>query len=188
MRSPEPTGRPALRLVEGALDSVRYTWFCGHCAARSSTPPAPSARVCRACGLGVLLETREDVAPNPDEPFLVLDRSLLVHAVSREAERLLCTTEEAAINRPATELLTPADAEAREAASFAAAVVETMSSEEPGRTFVRPWNTFGVRMRARIGSCGPPHAALLVLESAPSGLRLVEGSEGRSSASAPAAS
>jgi len=30
--------------------------------------------------------------------------------------------------------------------------------------FVRPWNTFGVRLRARVASCGPPRAALVVLE------------------------
>ena len=33
------------------------------------------------------------------------------------------------------------------------------------RAFVRPWNTFGVRMRARIATCGPPRAALIVLET-----------------------
>jgi hypothetical protein len=31
--------------------------------------------------------------------------------------------------------------------------------------FVRPWNTFGVRLRARVASCGPPRAALVVLEN-----------------------
>jgi hypothetical protein len=29
---------------------------------------------------------------------------------------------------------------------------------------VRPWNTFGVRMRAKIAMCGPPRAALIVLD------------------------
>jgi hypothetical protein len=28
---------------------------------------------------------------------------------------------------------------------------------------VRPWNTFGVRLQARIAPCGPPRAALIVL-------------------------
>ncbi|HEV2974613.1 MAG TPA: hypothetical protein VGX69_06400, partial [Solirubrobacteraceae bacterium] len=35
----------------------------------------------------------------------------------------------------------------------------------PATVFVRPWNTFGVRIRARIAACGPPRAALLVLEA-----------------------
>ena len=29
---------------------------------------------------------------------------------------------------------------------------------EVTRSFVRPWNTFGVRMRAKIAMCGPPRA------------------------------
>ena len=33
------------------------------------------------------------------------------------------------------------------------------------RAFVRPADTFGVRIRARIASCGPPRAALVVLDS-----------------------
>ena len=36
---------------------------------------------------------------------------------------------------------------------------------DTARAFVRPWNTFGVRMRARIATCGPPRAALIVLDS-----------------------
>ena len=46
---------------------------------------------------------------------------------------------------------------------------------ETSRSFVRPWNTFGVRMRARIATCGPPRAALVVLENArPPALRAVK--------------
>ena len=55
--------RPALRLVEGGLDTtVAWQWFCGHCAASSPSgeAPAPTARVCTSCGLGLLLEARED--------------------------------------------------------------------------------------------------------------------------------
>ena len=36
-------------------------------------------------------------------------------------------------------------------------------SGEPRTAVVRPRSEFGVRFRARIGPCGPPHAALLVL-------------------------
>ena len=38
---------------------------------------------------------------------------------------------------------------------------------EPVHAFVRPWNTFGVRLRARIAPCGPPRAALVVLDPSP---------------------
>ena len=50
-----------------------------------------------------------------------------------------------------------------EAAEFARSVTNGQGADSAIVT-VRPWNTFGVRMRARIAPCGPPRAALLVLE------------------------
>ena len=48
------------------------------------------------------------------------------------------------------------------------------NEEDISRSFVRPWNTFGVRLRARIATCGPPRAALVVLENGrPPALRAV---------------
>jgi hypothetical protein len=160
--------RPALRLVEGGLDTAAdWLWFCGHCAAPSPNgAPPPTARVCTSCGLGLLLEAREDAVPSGRDAFLVVDSSLLVQAMSREAQGLLSVTEELAIDKPVAELLVPADAEAGRA-GFAAAIAVAADGHDPdtSRCFVRPWNTFGVRMRARIATCGPPRAALVVLEN-----------------------
>jgi PAS domain-containing protein len=160
--------RPALRLIEAPdLEPVEYAWFCGHCAApaRGDQPPAPNARVCRSCGLGVMLETRRDITPSHRDAFLVIDSSLLVQAMSWRAETLLGVTEDSAVNRPVVQLLVPADAEAARPARFAAALAEAAAGiDDPVSAFVRPWNTFGVRMRARVASCGPPRAALVVLE------------------------
>jgi hypothetical protein len=164
-------------LVQGALAApVEWAWFCGHCAAPApgGDAPAPTARVCRSCGLGLLLEARADVLPAPHSAFLVVDAGLLVQALSRRAEQLLAMGEELAVNRPVAELLVPADAEAHGPASFAGAVAEAVGGgDDPFHTFVRPWNTFGVRMRARISPCGPPRAALLELETSPSHLHSV---------------
>jgi PAS domain-containing protein len=168
--------KPVLKVVEGALDTaVEWSWFCGHCAAASphNDPPPPTARVCRSCGLGLFLETRADVVPSLRDAFLVVDRSLLIQAVSAGAERLLAVNEEMVINQPVAELVVPADAEARGPTAFAAAVADVMGADGVGHAYVRPWNTFGVRMRARIAACGPPRAALVVLETATPGLRLV---------------
>jgi hypothetical protein len=44
---------------------------------------------------------------------------------------------------------------------------------EPLHAFVRPANTFGVRVRARITACGPPRAALIVLDRRAPQLRAV---------------
>jgi PAS domain-containing protein len=159
--------RPALRLVETseAQPAVEWSWFCGHCAAPQGDAPPPHARVCPSCGLGLLLETRRDVVPGRQDAFLVIDSALLVQAVSRRAQTLLGVTEEGAVDRPVVELLAPADAEAQGRAGFAAALADAAAgADEPSSSFVRPWNTFGVRMRARIATCGPPRAALVVLE------------------------
>jgi hypothetical protein len=99
------------------------------------------------------------------DPFLVLDASLSVCAVSGAAEALLATYETDAVNRHVTELLVPADAEARGAANLAAAVTwAARGDEKTRRVVVRPANTFGVRLTARIAACGPPRAALIVFE------------------------
>ena len=161
--------RPALKLVKSAAgaEPAEFAWFCGHCAApsREDHPPAPTARVCRSCGLGIMLETRADIAPSDRDAFLVIDGSLLVQAMSWRAETMLGVTEDSVVNRPVMQLLVPADAEAGGPARFAAALGEAAAgADEPVSAFVRPWNTFGVRLRARVASCGPPRAALVVLE------------------------
>jgi PAS domain-containing protein len=121
--------------------------------------------VCPSCGLGLLLEARADAVPGDRDAFLVIDSALLVQAMSRRAQTLLAVSEEEAVNRPLSELLVTADAEGPGNRLAAAIADAAQGSGEPVNTFVRPWNTFGVRMRARIAPCGPPRAALLVLQS-----------------------
>ena len=161
--------RSALTLVSGGRDIPEtFRWFCGHCAAPSpgGAAPPPTARVCTRCGLGLLLETREDAVPEPRDAFLVVDSRLLVQAMSREAQTLLGLAEEDAVDRPVSELLVPADAEGESRGGLAAAIAEAAAGDErDGRAYVRPWNTFGVRLRARIATCGPPRAALIVLDT-----------------------
>jgi hypothetical protein len=128
--------------------------------------------------LGLLLEAREDAIPSLRDAFLVIDSGLLVQAMSREAQSLLGVTEELAVNLPVAGLLVPADAETQGTTGFAAAIVQAAEGDygESTHKFVRPWNTFGVRIRARISTCGPPRAALIVLEQGgrPPTLRAVE--------------
>jgi PAS domain-containing protein len=177
--------RTALTLVSGGVEagaSAHWHWFCGHCAAPSpnGAAPPPTARVCTSCGLGLLLEAREDAVPDSRDAFLVVDARLLIQAMSREAQTLLGVSEEASIDKPVADLLVPADAEAQGRTGFAAAIVRATEAEDPdqGRAFVRPWNTFGVRIRARIATCGPPRAALVVLDNGRSpALRAIPGEQ-----------
>jgi hypothetical protein len=169
-------GAPMLRLVTppGEKECAEWTWFCGHCAAPSATggAPAPYARVCGECGLGLLLETPLRAAPEPHDAFLVVDFALLVQGVSRHGERLLGVSEEQAVNRPVSELLVAADADTDRPAALPETITRILTNDEQeGHSFARPLNTFGVRLRMRIAPCGPPRAALLVLDVPPS-LRL----------------
>jgi hypothetical protein len=100
----------------------------------------------------------------------------LVQAVSRHGERLLGVSEDQVVNRPVSELLIAADADQCQPAALAEAITESLAGDqEQGQSFARPWNTFGVRIRVKISPCGPPRAALLVLDVPPSlRLRAVE--------------
>jgi hypothetical protein len=148
-------------------DAAPGVWFCSHCAAKADPPRSndPGARVCSDCGFGLLLETSAEHAPDQGGAFMVLDRWLSVCAVSAAAERLLATSETDAVNRHVTELVVPADAEAQGPSNLAASVTWAASGDDTARSVVvRPANLFGVRIKARITTCSPPRAALLVFE------------------------
>ena len=166
MSSTRSNGRPALALVQPLAPGVPEVRFCSHCGTRPRPGEAISpTRVCAECGLGLLLQSAEDVAPSPGDPFLVLDHTLSVCAVSAAAERLLATPEIEAVNVPIASLLVPADSEDNGGAGLAAAIIWAARGDGGvSRTVVRPTNTFGVRLTARIAGCGPPRAALLVFE------------------------
>ena len=150
----------AVRPVEVDEHGHELVAFCGHC----GVAPEQESRVCGHCGLGLVLRAPADVAPRGDEPFLVIDATLSICAVSAGAEALLGIDETSAVNKHVADFLVPADANAPSAENLLALLVEVASGPGGPRTaVVRPRDEFGVRFRARIGPCGPPHAALLVL-------------------------
>ena len=153
-------GRSGEELEQAAV------WFCGHCGARSEPDGAEfTTRVCRSCNLGLLLQADAGVAPEPGAAFMVLDSAMSICGLSKRAEKLLATTETAAVNHHVTELVVPADAEAHAPANLAVAVTWAARGDPTARkVVVRPSRTFGVRLKARIASCGPPRAALLVFD------------------------
>ena len=139
--------------------------FCGHCGERPDPVAAPPAsRVCGHCGLGLVLQAGADLAPRRDEPFLIVDTSLSVCAMSAEAETLFGIEETDAVNKHIADFLVPADANAPSAENLLALLVDVAAgSGEVCTTVVRPRHEYGVRFWARIGPCGSPRAALLVL-------------------------
>ena len=154
----------AVRPVELDERGVELVAFCGHCGLAPHPEVAQRTRVCGHCGFGLVLRARSDVAPRTDEPFLVVDSTLSVCAVSAAAEGLLGVDETSAVNKHIVDFLVPADANASSADNLLVLLVAAASGPGAPRTaVVRPREEFGVRFRARIGACGPPHAALLVL-------------------------
>ncbi len=125
--------------------------------------PAPHQRVCETCGFGLMQQAPAHAAPKVDEAFVIVDASLTIQAMSQAAEQLLAVEEAEAVDRPVTSLLLPADAEAQGASGLAAAITQAASGGAASTSvFVRPGMTFGVRLRAQVGPCGPPRAALVV--------------------------
>ena len=153
---------PHLRLVPAVAEPRPQKTFCGHCGEEPSSDI--HGRVCESCGLGVLLTANADAAPGPNDPFMIVDGSLCVCAVSRLAEELLGTDETQAVNRHLSEFLVPADAEASGPENLMDLVINAAADTSEARVaVVRPPDEFGIRFRVQVGACGPPRAALLVL-------------------------
>lgn len=155
----------ALRPVEVDERGLALVSFCGHCGHRPADRGGPVAsRVCGECGLGLVLQADIELAPRHDEPFLVVDTSLSICAMSATAEALFEVDETDAVNQHVADFLVPADANAPSTENLLALLVAVAGgSGEAATTVVRPRHEFGVRFRARIGACGSPRAALLVL-------------------------
>jgi hypothetical protein len=125
---------------------------------------AARSRVCTLCGLGVLIEAAQDLAPAPGGSFLIVDRRLKLGGLSRAAEDLLGVVEPAAVHRHIGEFLEPADAEAGPDDALVQAITATAGGAPTQAIVVRPAGEYGVRYAARVGSCGPPAGALIVLD------------------------
>jgi hypothetical protein len=164
---PEPARSSSLHVVREQTDGRPQEIFCGHCGRRPEDEAATASRVCPSCGMGLLLQAPGDVAPKTSDPFLVVDGSLNICALSKHAEKTLGISETEAVNRHIGELLVPGDAEAPPSENLGPVLQWAARGDAPPQSvIVRPANTFGVRYWARIGPCGPPQAALLVLADA----------------------
>jgi hypothetical protein len=107
------------------------------------------------------------VAPSPGDAFVVVDRSARVCALSGVIETLLSVTERDAVGRPVIELIAPvADGTDEGQAMVAMLRAVAGGTQEAGHA---RGLAAGAAVTIRVGPCGPPRAALLVLE--PDGAR-----------------
>jgi hypothetical protein len=158
--------RPLLRLVpDPTSEPVPLVSFCGHCGQAPPTPMAALARVCALCGLGVVISASADLAPRKGEAFVIVDRQLKLCGLSRGAERVLGVDEPEAVHRHVSDFLEPADAEAGKGDELLQGIIAgaAIGAGPVHNIVVRPTGEYGVRYAARVGSCGPPEGALIVL-------------------------
>jgi hypothetical protein len=157
--------RPQLVALPGYADRPADVHFCGHCGRRAALEAAqPSSRVCASCELGLLIGAPPQLAPAPGDSFLLVDSTLSVCGVSALAEELLGMPETEAVNRHFNELLVPADAEASSPGDLVNLLLHAARGDAAmSDVVVRPTSEYGIRYWARIGPCGPPRAALVVL-------------------------
>jgi hypothetical protein len=166
--SPSLPGAEALSGT-GAATRTQRPWvaFCARCGkapeGNGAVPQHAFSRVCAKCGMGLVLRAPDDAAPTPGGAFLVVDRALAVCAVSEGAERSLGVTEPFAIGRLVSELLVPD--EVRGAVSMVTLVRRAvLDGGAPQRAGVRLAARTDEGLTVRVGPCGPPRAAVVVLE------------------------
>ncbi|HWF35856.1 MAG TPA: hypothetical protein VG295_10785 [Solirubrobacteraceae bacterium] len=114
--------------------------------------------------MGLLLETRSDAAPAPDDAFLVIDSRMTVQGISWRAGELLNVIEEDVIDKPVATVLGAPEVETNGPHTLITLLQGACrDSDRVHSLSVRPLGAFGVRVVARIAPCGPPRAALVVL-------------------------
>lgn len=146
---------------------VERTRFCTRCGTTSgeadSNVPFGFDRVCGRCGMGVMLSAPRGALPGSGAAIMVVTRNGRISAVSEAAEPLV-GEEAGLLGMPVGSAISSPDGDDRLARQIARAagggreVAETALTPAP--------QTVGslTRLTARIANCGPPRAALLVLE------------------------
>jgi hypothetical protein len=155
--------------AHGRAESEELARFCTHCASLFEGPTITAdrplrGRVCGRCSLGVVLTCAGEMLDGPGEAFLIVTGDLLVSAASEAAEHLF-QVPDGTYGRPLLSLMTsPEGTSELSRRVFAAA----NGDRSPSTIQVEPAASrlpAGV-LEARIGGCGDPPAALVVLEPA----------------------
>jgi hypothetical protein len=148
---------------------VERTRFCSRCGTTSQEPDAQAVpfgfdRVCGRCGMGIMLTAPRKLFPGPGAAFVVVTREGRISAVSEAAEPLV-GEEAGLLGMPIGSALASEQGDDRLARQVTRAAGGGRDVAEATLAPV-PQGSRPARLKARIASCGPPRAALLVLERA----------------------
>ena len=149
---------------------VERTRFCTRCSATAAEPetqglPFGFDRVCSRCGMGVMLTAPQKALPGQGAAFVVVTREGRISAVSETAEPLV-GEERGLLGMPIGSALASTDDDDQLVRQVARAAGAGREVAETTLTPVLQAGDAPTRLNARIASCGPPRAALLVLERA----------------------
>lgn len=134
--------------------------FCSYCGSVYNGGER-HARVCRGCGLGVMLTAARAALRHPGEPFVIVNASGRVSAASSTVDPLLGRADSLVgapiatllrATEPGEPLADVVDRAALGSATIRELTVESVISERPL-----------ARFHARVAACGEPPAALVVL-------------------------
>jgi hypothetical protein len=149
--------------------------FCSRCGTPSDEPsrghePFRGERVCRQCGMGLMLSCSRDALPGARAAFLIITFDLTVSAVSEFGEKLFGLEQEL-IGTALLDLITSPMGDDRLAKLVGQAaqrasdpIVLPLRLRSQGRRRVGT-------LAARIATCGPPRAALVTVEPSEFGRR-----------------
>jgi hypothetical protein len=149
---------------------VERTRFCSRCGVTAAEPevqgvPFGFDRVCGRCGMGIMLMAPRKALPSPGAAFAVVTREGRISAVSEAAEPLI-GEERGLLGMPIGSALASEENDERFARQVARAAAAGREVAEAMVTPVLQAGENPTRLSARIANCGPPRAALLVLERA----------------------
>jgi hypothetical protein len=151
-----------------AEDRDGVTYFCTHCASLSEAPEGNAerphrGRVCPECALGVILTCSRATLDTEGAAFLVVTADLRISAASEGAERFF-RVPDGLYGRPLLSVMTSPDGIgelARHVVRAASGAKRPVTVEVEAAASRLP---HGVT-HARIGGCGSPPAALVVVDT-----------------------
>jgi hypothetical protein len=153
--------------AQGRADGEELTRFCTHCAFLFDGPAAQAGtpnrgRVCVRCGLGVVLTCSGATLTAPGAAFFVVTADLRVSAASQPADDLFAVPN-GSYGRPLLSLLTsPAGV-----GELARVVVRAANGTLAPTTIPvqAAASKIDKELEARVGGCGNPPAALVVVDA-----------------------